>query len=268
MLDQTDTQTAAPTRLFDDTGRRIPPVGLQAEAHPISRGYFKIDPQQIDYAAIHSRLTRLLPLQGAPDAAAFQARVEAALASLRADPNTADVLTSQAIPFMLPRATYADLGAAVEETYIPAVAAAFGEVQPDYDFTNHHIGGFGGKLAPAPGARQETLLARMADDVVVGVLLPCLPGYSVPAAREQMASLPEQFLLAGALEQCAAFVSIPDLLVRPHGYPPLLMWSGAQYDNDEFAPHFEAYGYNLTVNSRGHFGHANEYWSHALTVLA
>ena len=97
--------------------------------------------------------------------------------------------------------------------------------------------------------------------------LPCLLEYSIPAALEQMATLPEHFLLAGGLDTSAAFVSLPGLLLRKDGYPPLLWFSGLAAEKDGVGYHYEAYGYNLTFNRRAHLGKVAEYWASALVVL-
>ena len=171
------------------------------------------------------------------------------------------------MPFILPKAARADIGEALDEDYLPAVLGAFKAEFPKYDFVNHHKGGLAGKLSVAPGSRHERLLEATRQSEVVGVYLPCLLEYSIPAALEQMATLPEHFLLAGGLDTSAAFVSLPGLLLRKDGYPPLLWFSGLAAEKDGVGYHYEAYGYNLTFNRRAHLGKVAEYWASALVVL-
>ncbi|WP_173428535.1 EAL domain-containing protein, partial [Chromobacterium subtsugae] len=111
-----------------------------------------------------------------------------------------------------------------------------------------------GLLTPAEGARHDRLIEAMRQGPVVGFYFPCLLEYSVPAAIEQLETLPAPFLLAGGYDSCAAFIGSPDLLLRKAGYPPLLWLSGLEAERDGVGYHFEAYGYDLTFNRRVHNG--------------
>jgi hypothetical protein len=69
----------------------------------------------------------------------------------------------------------------------------------------------------------------MATRPVVGILFPvALQGYSILAAREQMASLPEGFVLSGVLDACVAMVEYPDVLARDD-YAPTLVCAGTTW---------------------------------------
>ena len=150
---------------------------------------------------------------------------------------------------------------------LPAVADAYQEKFPDYRFTNHHKTGLTGRLSVQPNSRHEHLIDAMADKDVVGVYFPCLSEYSIPAALQRIATLPEHLLLAGGFDTCAALVATPGLLMRTDGYPPLLWLSALASEKESVGYHFEAYGYNLTFNRRPHLGHAAEYWSSGISVL-
>jgi hypothetical protein len=106
----------------------------------------------------------------------------------------------------------------------------------------------------------------MENDVVVGVYFPCLLEYSVQAAREKIAQLPNNCLLAGGYDTAAAFIAAPNLLLREDGYPPLLWLSGLETDSEYAGFHFEAYGYDLTFNRRVHYDHVAEYWASAIVI--
>jgi len=168
---------------------------------------------------------------------------------------------------MLPKAAREDIGEALQEDCLPAVLGSFKAEFPKYDFLNHNKDSLAGKLGVAPGSRHERLLEQARASEVVGVYFPCLLEYSLPAALEQMAGLPEQFLLAGGLDTSAAFVALPGLLLRKEGYPPLLWLSALTSEKEGIGYHYEAYGYNLTFNRRAHLGKAAEYWASALVVL-
>lgn len=252
--------------LFDTYGRRIPPE-LKAAAHRESRRYFIITQPKIEYGEIHARIKKHLAIPDAISALEFEQRAEAILNKLRSDPRTQGILAGVRVPFFLPKATYANYGEALEQTYLEAVRGAYSETLPKYDFVNHHKDGLAGKLSIAPGSRHERLVQAMQQSQVVGYYFPCLLEYSVPAAIEQMASLPEQFLLAGGFDTSAAFIGSPNLLLRTDGYPPLLWLGAMQGEKEQVGYHFEAYGYNLTFNRRPHLGQAAECWANGLVVL-
>lgn len=251
---------------FDEHGRCLPHEATQAACHRRTRRYFLLVQPAIDYAAIHQRIVGQLGDAGV-DAAEFERRVRAVLARLDDDEINRGILNGSYVPFLLPAASYGDIGEALESHYLPAVAAAFSQALPSYTFTNHHKAGLAGKLKVAEGSRHHDLIDAMAKGPVVGVYFPCMLEYSVPAAIEQMASLPADFLLAGGYDTAAAFIGSPDLLLRKDGYPPLLWLSGLDSEKEGVGYHFEAYGYDLTFNRRVHQGMAAEYWASGLVVL-
>lgn len=259
-------ETSNQNTLFDAYGRRVPPPLISA-AHQVTRRYFNITQPEIDYAAIHARIQNRLEIPDALSAQEFEQRAKAILTKLRSDPRAHGIASGVRVPFFLPQASYADYGDALEKIYLKGVSSAYRDVLPKYEFVNHHKSGLAGKLSIAPGSRHERLLQAMQQSQVVGYYFPCLLEYSVPAAVEQMASLPDQFLLAGGFDTAAAFIGSPNLLLRTDGYPPLL-WLGAMLGEKELIGyHFEAYGYNLTFNRRPHLGQAAESWANGLVVL-
>lgn len=252
--------------LFDAEGR-CRPGGLTAPVHATPRGYFRLAKPALDMDAIHARFATAYGIDSLPDAAAFRERAEDILTRLRGNPDTRGVLNGARVPFLLPRASHADLGEALEARYLPALQGAFKATLPDYDFVDHHTASLSGHFAVATGSRHERLIRAMADDAVVGWFFPSLSEYSVPAMIERVATLPDDFLLAGGYDTCAALIGSPDLLLRRDGYPPLLWLAGLAGDESSAGHYFEAYGYNLTFNRRMHFGQVAEYWNGGLVVL-
>lgn len=251
--------------LFDEHGRCIPKD--ESGVHQLSREYFKLQQPAIDYPAIHERISTLFGNEGLPDKVEFTRRIANIRERLHNAPETSNLLQGICIPILLPRARRDDIGIALDERYLPAVESAFKSSFPEYSFTNHHKTGLGGKLRSAPGSRHEVLLERMRDEAIVGCYFPCLTEYAPSAALAQMAALPEQFLLAGGIDTCAALISAPGLLLNHNAYPPLLWLSGLEAEKADANYHFEAYGYNLTFNRRLHFGQPAEYWASGLVVL-
>jgi hypothetical protein len=260
------TVTSVRPDLFDDHGRRIPPE-LKAAVHRDTRRRFICPQPKTDYGAIHARIKEHLGATGPLSAAEFEDRAEAILSSLRNNSETKNIAQGVRVPFLLPKASYADFGQALDSTYLPAVQRSFQQTFPECRFTNYCKSGLAGKLGVAAESRHQRLLAAMQQGVVVGYYFPCLLEYSVPAAVEQMQTLPAKFLLAGGFDTCAAFVGCPDLLLRRDGYPPLLWLAALSGEKEGVGYHFEAYGYNLTFNRRPHFGHVAEYWASSLVVL-
>lgn len=252
---------------FNEFGRCIPDISLTAPAHQASRRYFLLTQPDVNYAEIFHRLNKHFHFSDTLSVDDFQKRAEAILDNLRRDAEYSNVTLGVAVPFILPKAIYEDIGAALEDSYLPAVDASFHEKFPKYSFVNHAVESLSGKLDVVSGSRHEKLIDAMHKEVVVGYYFPSLLEYSVPAAIEQVGRLPEHFLLAGGFDTAAAFIGSPDLLLRTDGYPPLLWLSGLTMANPDMAYHFEAYGYGLTFNRRAHLNNVAEYWASGLVVL-
>lgn len=254
--------------LFDTFGRCCPPGGT-SPVHRETRRRFLFRQPDIDYAAIHARIQSHLA-DGralATSASEFATRAEAIRNRLLSTPLLTNVTRGVGIPFLIPATQIDDYGAALEGKYIPAVAAAFNAALPDYEFKSHNPVHLNGILEVAPESRHNRLVEAARQGDVVGWLYPCLLEYSLPAAREAVAALPEDFLLAGGIDTCAALIGTPDLFLRFDGYPPLLWLAALNGEKDGVGYHFEAYGYNLTFNRRAHLGHTAEYWASALVVI-
>lgn len=265
VVDET-AETKDSVALFDESGRCIP-KNLDAPVHQQSRHYFKLQQPTVDYTGIHKQTADLLGTDGLPSVEEFKARVESLRDSLALRDEARNLLKSVWVPFLLPQAKHADVGEALDNTYLPAVRSAFNALLPQYAFTNHHKGKLAGKLSVAPGSRHDKLIEAMRKDAVVGLFFPCLTEYSVDAAREQVAQLPDEFLLAGGVDTCAALIAAPDLLLNKEAYSPLLWFAALNGEKADVGYHFEAYGYNLTFNRRVHLGHADEYWASSLVLL-
>ncbi|MCB1916280.1 MAG: hypothetical protein KDG52_11270 [Rhodocyclaceae bacterium] len=253
--------------LFDEHGRCLP-GRTSAPAHARSRRYFRCNMPTIDDGEIHRRIRRHLAPSLRIREDEFCDRVEHLRAGLRDDPATRNLLAGPVLPFALPQLQVEDIGESFDARFLPALDAAYRAALTDYEFVDHSLGGTAGKLSVRPGSRHQSLLAALARGEVVGLYMPCLSEYSLPAAVERLAALPERFLLSGAFDTAAALIGTPDLLLREDGYPPLLWISGVAGEKPGVDYHFEAYGYNLTFNRRAHLDQAAEYWWHGLTILA
>jgi len=250
---------------FDQHGR-CDPRGLTAAAHQTSRRYFRIDPPASALATMHERLSRHLP-RPCPTLGEFADAVQTMRARIAADTRMAGVLRGPVVPFILPQSMIADEGAALEEFYLPAVAAAFTQAHPGQVFKDHHTLSLSGSMRTRAGSRHEHLIQRMSAGPVIGLYMPALTEYSVPAAVERLATLPTEWLLAGGIDTAAALIAEPALLLRKQGYAPLLWTAGLETQPGE-GHCFEAYGYDMTFNRRKHFDACAETSTCALVLLA
>lgn len=254
------------TAYFDANGRCIP-NGITSEHHVETRRYFTFNQPTIDYDTIHARLVKHLAIKQAITTEEFSSRAENILGKLRDNPACSNILNGVHVPFMLPKQAGQDIGAQLDQRYISAVKTAFEETFASNTFTNQYKDDLAGKLSIAVDSRHEHLITKQSEQVVVGYYFPCLMEYSVPAAIEQTAKLPEQFLLAGGYDTSAALVGSPDLLLRKDGYPPVLWMTALDTEKSGVSYHYEAYGYNLTFNRKPHFDRVAESWTSGLVVL-
>jgi hypothetical protein len=260
-----EAMTSPETTQFDNFGRCIPGQ-LVSAAHEKSRRYFKIVQPETDYSAFYERLNTAFDLSEYISCEQFEQRVKAIIAQVENDTALKGMMNGVYVPFILPKADYDDIGHALENKFLPAVNAAFNQSFPNYEFLNHYSENLEAKLSVAEGSRHHQLINEMKNDVVVGIYFPCLLEYSVQAARERVARLPDNCLLAGGYDTAAAFIAAPNLLYREDGYPPLLWLSGLETDSEYAGFHFEAYGYDLTFNRRVHYDHVAEYWASAIVI--
>jgi len=252
--------------LFDENGR-CTPADLENKVHYSTRRYFKFIQPEIDYTAIYQRFDNYLGVSKFIKLDEFEVRAKAILAKLSKDKSCSNITKGVAVPFILPQESIGDIGSVFEERYLVSLKKSFEDFFPDYSFVNYCNLSFKGAVSITPNSRHEELIEAMQQGVVVGFYFPNLLEYSVPAAIEKVSKLPAQFLLAGGFDSAAAIIGSPDLLLRKDGYSPLLWLSGMSSDVNNVEYHFEAYGYDLTMNRRAHFSQVAEYWASGLVVL-
>ncbi|MEY4593287.1 MAG: hypothetical protein RIR18_2182 [Pseudomonadota bacterium] len=250
---------------FDERGRAIP-TGLHHPAHRQTRYYFQLVKPSVNLAQIHQRTQSLFPTAQLPSLTEFTQRLAELKERLCADPLTANLFKGVAVPLLIPATPVSDMGQVLDNVYLPAVEQNFLATFPNATFKNH-CSPLNGTLTVAPESRHDTLLKALSHDAVVAYYFPALTEFSLPAAREQIAKLPEHLLLAGGIDTCAALISAPDLLLNPHGYPPVLWFAALDAQNPNTNVHFEAYGYDLTFNQRQHFGKNAESWASGIVAI-
>jgi len=182
--------------------------------------------------ATNAHLVRRPSRIGPPgDARDFKKSVEMLLTMIRGDEQLAPILHAVHIPIYLPECEIGDYGLFIDEQVLPAVKKSYEAMFPNRNFVNRISDKMRGHLAIASESRQQRLIEKMATTPVYGILFPvALQGSSILAAREQMGTLPEGFVLSGLLDSCIAIIEYPDVLARDANVPTLVCagttWKG------------------------------------------
>lgn len=250
---------------FDKHGRRIPPRTLQADVTDAGR----------DCNLTHAKpnLSKTLTLlfrylgQAFITTKDFEMRVEQIFEGLRNDDNTKLLTNGVGLPFALPQTMVLDYGKLLDKLYLPAVERSYKAQFPKRDFYNNCQGKLESQVITVKGSSHERLVEAMKQGVVVGVYFPnCLQGFSVHADLEQMASLPEKFLLAGGFETCASLIAYPDILARDV-YTPILDLAAMGWQSVNYSLYFRAGGDFLSFNYGSNLGRAIAEHTGGLVVL-
>lgn len=250
---------------FDEFGRCLP-FNLKAEVNQKSRRYFLCNRPEIDYHAIHTRVNCYLG-KTSISAEEFEVQANALLQRIKDNDECLTLSQGVGVPILLPKAEYLDIGQALSDIYLPAVAKSFQSKFPEYSFVNHVQNSLVNAFQVHSESRHQELLAAMRQRDVVAYFFPCLSEYTVPAALERMNSLPSFFHLAGGFDTALALIACPDLLIRKDAYSPLLWLAALKGVRADAGYYFEAYGYNLTFNYRPHFNKVSECWSSSLIIF-
>lgn len=229
--------TELPAPLFDSSGRRIPPKGLQAAVCDPNRSFRLKQPTYLRLAVRYCRFegTGMVPFLSVAE---FEGRGKDLLKQLYENKLTANLLSGVHLPIIVPHIVtppeqVGDYGEMLEE-FVLAAEKSYRRQYSDRSFTNYRKGELAKQTAIVPGSRHEQLIARMASGTVVGIYFPnALLGFSVDAQREQMATLPEGFLLAGGIDTAMGWVMYPDILARDNNTPyydcSALQWRSSDY---------------------------------------
>lgn len=217
-------------KLFDGTfGRRIPPLGMKGvvDAHPD----FRLVQPTIVYADRLARITRHLAAgQEFISVTEFEARCRAVLETLGGNTQAANLQKCPYFPFALPAMQIADYGTTLDEQVLPAVGRAYGEQFSDRRFVNHRAGTLAGQVTVVESSRHDRFIKALDKGPVCGVYFPCLQGFPLEGDIQQMDGLPDEFLLAGAIDTAAVEIMYPDVVARDYHTPGLdcaaLRWRG------------------------------------------
>lgn len=255
----------APHIMFDGNGRRIP-RNLKAAVCDADRSFHLVQPE-IDFEARIKRLRSAFS-RDILSLADFQNRASVILDKIRQDKAAANILRGIWLPVCIPGVSGGvDYGKRLDEYFLSAVETAYTQEFPERPFVNHRKGTLEKNVKVVKGSRHDQLVSKLAEGPVVAIYFPNpLQGFSVHAAREQMAALPDSFLLAGGFNTLAAVVMYPDVLARDWNTPGLdcaaLSWRGGGR-----SLYFRAFGGHADFDDYSGLGDAFGSCSAGLLVL-
>lgn len=219
-------------KLFGKFGRRIP-EGLLANVCDADRSFRLEQPSFIDLEKYGERLQRLhdsLEIDTGVSDEVFCREINRLMGIILENSQIANITKGVYLPIVLPQLTTDDLGATLEQ-YFEAASKSYAKTFNGREFFNHHKGALAGEVNIVNGSRHDQLIVKMKQGPVIGIHFPNpLQGYSFNASREQMATLPEGFILSG-LDTVIAMAMYPDVLARDDKTPGLdlaaLSWRSA-----------------------------------------
>lgn len=259
--------------LFDLHGWRLPPPNMKERCGCPSPNVCLAAPIEFaDNPNLETRFVRTckrLGIEPPFEPRVFRDRASKTRSLIVRDEATRNVLCGPCLPILLP--SIQDMAPIQDTTrcgeiikklaLLSSIEHAFAEQFPGHCFSDLVIGAW---FSIREGSRHEQLITAMSKGPVVALYFPmALQGYLPLAAVEQMESLPDYFLLAGAIDTMAAMIMYPDVLARDADVPDLEC-AGVGGFNDAFQ--FSRIEKDLFF-SRSHYvvyGHA----SAGLTVIA
>jgi len=254
-------------KLFDKHGRRIP-EGLQANVCDANRNFRLDQPkldEEVDFANRILRLHGCLSIDTEVTAEQLKVETERLLAIIRGNPQIANIANSVYLPVVLPKFVTNDLGAELE-LYLAGVNNSYAKTFGSRTFYNHHKGTLANQVSVVDGSRHDQPISRMKEGPVIGLHFSNpLQGLSIYAQREQMSTLPEEFILSG-LDTIIAMIMYPDILAHDWNTLglnlPALQWQSA---DGSFG--FEAFDDWLDFGSTDYLAYASDRFSGGLLFL-
>lgn len=241
--------------LFDRNGRRVPPPDLRSAVCDANRNFCLTQPA-IDCGLRLARIGEHLQTGPTISAAEFEVRSRRLLEWLAKDEQCRNSIKGVHLPICIPRTALGDYGRILDRDFLPGVERSYQQEFPSQKFYNYRKGNLAGKVTIVPGTRHEALVSKLAEGPVVGIYFPNpLPGFSVHAQREQITTLPPEFLLAGGFDTVTAMVAYPDVLARDFNTPGLDM-SALQWQSPGCSLVFRARDVRLYFDYSGGLGYA------------
>lgn len=248
----------ATIKLADHTGRLIP-ISVKSKVVDEDSSFHFIQPAKIDYA---DRLARLAEHFGRADLGVsvneFEERSNALLEMVNANKQLANLNKRTALPIVIPQHLVSELGTDLESTFLAAAERAYKQQFPERAFNNYRTGELAGKVSFVEESRYALFLKAMAERPFVGIFYANpMQGYSIPAAREEIVTLPQGFILSGAVDWSVVMTVYTDVLARDWKTPGMdcaaNIWGAPAY-----SLHFGAHDDKLVFGS-GHLRAGGRY---------
>jgi len=204
--------------LFDKHGRRIP-KGLDDDVVDPTWGLdnFRFEFKK-NYSGSLNRLHDLLNIDTGVTSSQFRATIEALLRKINSDSRIANITNGVWLPIVIPN-TEDCLGDELNY-YLNLISKVANNRNISFEINQSDFcqGAF---IVDNVGCAD--LLVRLIKGPVIGIYFPNpLQGYSIPAAREQMKTLPEGFALSG-LDVLIAMLMHPQTLIDNSNTPCLYL---------------------------------------------
>jgi hypothetical protein len=163
----------------------------------------------------------------------FRERTYKVILRVRKDAQLSNLERGTYLRILLPQVPETnDPGKVMEEVFLPALRKAYQQEYPTRNFIDYFKNKLVGQVSLFPGTRYDKLISAMSQGPVPAVYFPmALQGFSIPADREIMATLPEDVILSGGFDIAAAMVGYANVLARNANTPALDMaaWQWRSY---------------------------------------
>jgi hypothetical protein len=207
--------------LFDKNGRRIPPRGLQGKICD-PEGYNFMEKLQFTKEVLARALSMFKEaFRQEPTLDLFKKKTTELLDEIKSSKELENLLGGFYFPIILPKINSKDFdyGTVLREIFFRELESISNKYAPIWNqFHSPHKSFLDGPINLVLGSRHETIVEKMKQGIVYAIYFPySLRGFSVVAARKQMASLPESLSLAGGFDTAAALIMYPRILTNSFG---------------------------------------------------
>jgi len=241
-------------KLVDKHGRFIP-LGLQSPVVDANYDYCLRQPKT-DHKDRFIRMAEAFHCGSEISLADFIGRTDKVIGRIKSDAQLSSLLNGTFFRILLPRMEIKDHGKTMEEVFLPAVEAAYKKQFSGRNFVNYRKNELAGQVSIIAGTRYDKLVSAMAQGAVPAVYFPtALQGFSIPADREIIATLPEDIILSGGYDIAAAMVGYADVLARDSKTPVLDMaawqWQSSDYSLNLGAGDYKLYFVGRSLGAGG-----------------
>jgi hypothetical protein len=203
-------------KFFDKNGRMIPMAGMKSAVCDPNKDFHLIQPQMVEEVDFANRILRLHGTLGIDTDISGEQMFYATktlLDTLRVDPRTTNLLNAVYLPVIIPKTEIGDIGTLIEQ-WLVGVDKSHKKTFGERAFNNYLKGALTKAVSIVSESRHDRLIEQMKQGPIIGLYFPNpLQGFSVDADREQMATLPEEFILSG-LDAIIGMIMYPDVLAR------------------------------------------------------